>query len=446
MTHLISVNSRSYRLSSAPTIVICVDGCEQEYINQAIQAGQAPFLAELTGFGTVLTGDCVVPSFTNPNNLSIVTGAPPSVHGICGNFFFDQETQEEVLMNDAKYLRAPTILAEMAKAGQLVAVVTAKDKLRNLLGHQLKGICFSAEKADQVNLEEHGVENILARVGMPVPSVYSADLSEFVFAAGLSLLTNERPDFMYLSTTDYVQHKHAPGTPEANAFYAMMDSYFKRYHEQGAIVAITADHGMNAKTDAIGRPNILFLQDLLDAQYGAQRTRVLLPITDPYVVHHGALGSYATVYLRDAVPQRDAIDFLAGIAGVEAVLTRSQACQRFELPEDRIGDLVVLGERLTVLGSAADKHDLSGLTVPLRSPRWGVRAESATDLQPQAGRSRQPRPTAQFRHHRSRAQPSRLIRKPGSAAKTARSRLIQKLVSAAKDCAPHGDRHAYKNR
>jgi phosphonoacetate hydrolase len=255
----------------------------------------------------------------------------------------------------------------MAKAGQLVAVVTAKDKLRNLLGHQLKGICFSAEKADEVNLQEHGVENILARVGMPVPSVYSAELSEFVFAAGLSLLTNERPDFMYLSTTDYVQHKHAPGTPEANAFYAMMDSYFKRYHEQGATVAITADHGMNAKTDAIGRPNILYLQDLLDARYGAQCARVLLPITDPYVVHHGALGSYATVYLQDAAQQRVVMDFLAGIAGVEAVLTRTQASQRFELPEDRIGDLVVLGERLTVLGSAADKHDLSGLTVPLRS-------------------------------------------------------------------------------
>jgi phosphonoacetate hydrolase len=172
---------------------------------------------------------------------------------------------------------------------------------------------------------------------------------------------------MYLSTTDYVQHKHAPGTPEANAFYAMMDSYFKRYHEAGAIVTITADHGMNAKTDAIGRPNILFLQDLLDARYGAQHTRVLLPITDPDVVHHGALGSYATVYLRDAVPQRDAIDFLTGMAGVEAVLTRTQASQRFELPEDRIGDLVVIAERLTVMGTSADKHDLSGLTVPLRS-------------------------------------------------------------------------------
>ena len=369
MTQQITVNSRTYQLPSAPTIVVCVDGCEQEYINQAILAGKAPFLASLRSLGTVLDGDCVVPSFTNPNNLSIVTGVPPSVHGICGNFFFDGETQTEVLMNDAKYLRAPTILAEMARAGQRVAVVTAKDKLRSLLGHRLEGICFSAEKADQVTLDEHGIENIVARVGMPVPSVYSAELSEFVFAAGLSSLCEERPDLMYLSTTDYVQHKHAPGTPEANAFYAMMDDYLARYHAEGAVLAITADHGMNAKTDAIGRPNIVFLQDRLDARYGAHATRVLLPITDPYVVHHGALGSYATVYLRDRGEQKqcDVAAFLEAIDGVEAVLTRAQASERFELPPDRIGELVVLGERLTVLGSAAEKHDLSGLTVPLRS-------------------------------------------------------------------------------
>src|SRR5471032_765832 len=148
MTELINVNSRSYRLPSAPTIVVCVDGCEQEYINQAIQAGKAPFLAELPGFGSVLTGDCVVPSFTNPNNLSIVTGTPPSVHGICGNYFWDAEAGAEVMMNDAKYLRTGTILAAFAAAGAKVAVVTAKDKLRSLLGHKLSGICFSSEKAN----------------------------------------------------------------------------------------------------------------------------------------------------------------------------------------------------------------------------------------------------------------------------------------------------------
>ncbi|AQH04289.1 phosphonoacetate hydrolase (plasmid) [Burkholderia sp. KK1] len=370
MTRQIHVNSRTYQWPSAPTIVVCVDGCEQEYINQAILAGKVPFLASLHSTGTVLAGDCVVPSFTNPNNLSIVTGAPPSVHGICGNFFFDKETQSEVLMNDAKYLRAPTILAEMARAGGRVAVVTAKDKLRGLLGHRLEGICFSAEKADQVTRREHGIDNILARVGMPVPSVYSAELSEFVFAAGLSILREERPDLMYLSTTDYVQHKHAPGTPEANAFYAMMDGYLQRLHDEGAVLALTADHGMNAKTDAIGRPNVVYLQDALDARYGAQSTRVILPITDPYVVHHGALGSYATVYLHegdDEARQRDVMAFIAAINGVEAVLTRAEASERFELPPDRIGELVVLGERLTALGSAAVNHDLSGLTVPLRS-------------------------------------------------------------------------------
>lgn len=367
MSQPLTVNARTYRLPAAPTIVICVDGCEQEYINQAILAGQAPFLAKLVEFGTVLTGDCVVPSFTNPNNLSIVTGAPPSVHGICGNFFFDEEAGAEVLMNDPKYLRAPSILAAMARAGQRVAVVTAKDKLRALLGHGLQGICFSAEKADQVTLEQNGIERIVERVGMPVPSVYSAELSQFVFAAGLSLLREERPDLMYLSTTDYVQHKHAPGTPEANAFYAMMDHYLAGYHAEGAVLAITADHGMNAKTDAAGRPNIVYLQDRLDAQFGVRSTRVLLPITDPYVVHHGALGSYATVYLGDSQAAGAVTDFLRGINGVEAVLTRAQASERFELPPDRIGDLVVLGERLTALGSAASQHDLSGLSVPLRS-------------------------------------------------------------------------------
>ncbi len=363
----IVVNQRTYQLPRSPTVIVCIDGCEQEYINQAVQAGVAPFFARLTQRGTVLSADCVMPSFTNPNNLSIVTGVPPSVHGICGNFFYDPELSAEVLMNDAKYLRAPTILARAADAGMKVAVVTAKDKLRGLLGHHLRGICFSAEKADQTSLEDHGIADALHQVGLPLPSVYSADLSEFVFAAGVVLLKTQRPDLMYLSTTDYVQHKHAPGTTEANNFYAMIDGYLHKLDDLGAVIGITADHGMNAKTDALGNPNIIFLQDILDRELGVGQARVLLPITDPYVVHHGALGSYATVY--GATPENisSIARVLAGLPGVEAVLDRATASARFELPPERIGDLVVLGDRLTVIGTSAAKHDLSGLTVPLRS-------------------------------------------------------------------------------
>ncbi|HET9668149.1 MAG TPA: phosphonoacetate hydrolase, partial [Casimicrobiaceae bacterium] len=305
MTPVVDVNGRRYRAPTRPLVVVCVDGCEPDYISQAIMTKDAPFLASLRERGTCLTADCVVPSFTNPNNLSIVTGVPPSVHGICGNFFFDPETRGEVMMNDAKYLRAGTILAAFANAGANVAVVTAKDKLRGLLGHELSGICFSAERADRVTKAENGIGDALGLAGMPLPSVYSAELSQFVFAAGAALLERVRPDIMYLSTTDYVQHKHAPGTPSANAFTAMLDRYLARLDQAGAAIVLTADHGMGAKTDAFGRPNIVFLQDVLDATYGEHATRVILPITDPYVVHHGALGSYATVYVEGRVPVED---------------------------------------------------------------------------------------------------------------------------------------------
>lgn len=366
-TQILSVNGRNYPWMKQPVVVVCVDGCEQEYINQAIQAGVAPFMKKMVEQGTVLGADCVVPSFTNPNNLSIVTGVPPSVHGICGNYFYDLDTKQEVMMNDAKYLRTGTILAAFADAGAKVAVVTAKDKLRGLLGHKMRGICFSAEKADQATVEHNGIDNLLELVGMPLPSVYSADLSEFVFAAGVKLLANQRPDIMYLSTTDYIQHKYAPGTPGANAFYAMMDHYLTQLDTLGAVIGLTADHGMNAKTDSAGQPNVIYLQDVLDARVGVEKTRVILPITDPYVVHHGALGSYATVYLGAEQNAADVAEQIRAIPGIELVLTREQAAQRFELPSDRIGDLVVVSERLTVIGTAASRHDLSELKLPLRS-------------------------------------------------------------------------------
>jgi phosphonoacetate hydrolase len=293
------------------------------------------------------------------------------VHGICGNYLFDTDSGTEVMMNDPKWLRAPSLLAALANAGKKVAVITAKDKLRKLLGHNMKGICFSSEKADQVTIAENGIENVMQMVGKPLPSVYSADLSEFVFAAGVKLAESKdaalRPDVMYLSTTDYIQHKHAPGTQGANDFYRMMDNYLGKLEALGWIIVLTADHGMNAKVGLDGKPDVIYLQDWFDAEIGATKARVILPITDPYVVHHGALGSFATVYLPSDVQVGDVIARLSKVLGIESVLTRAEAAHQFELPADRIGDLVVVSERFVVLGTSAAKHDLSGLDAPLRS-------------------------------------------------------------------------------
>ena len=364
---MLQVNARDYKLPKVPTVVVCVDGCEPDYLAQAVAGGHMPWLQGTLETGCGLIADCVVPSFTNPNNLSIVTGVPPSVHGICGNYLFDTASGTEVMMNDAKWLRAPTLLAALADAGRSVAVITAKDKLRSLLGHKMRGICFSAEKADQVTQAHNGIDKVLDLVGKPVPDVYSADLSEFVFAAGVKLMQDRRIDVMYLSTTDYVQHKYAPGSAGANGFYAMMDAYLAQLGAMGCVIALTADHGMNSKVGMDGKPDVIYLQDWFDNWLGASKARVILPITDPYVVHHGALGSFATVYLPASVTAAQACTRLREVKDIEQALSREQAAERFELPPDRIGDIVVVSGRFTVLGTSAARHDLSALDLPLRS-------------------------------------------------------------------------------
>ncbi|HZP99513.1 MAG TPA: phosphonoacetate hydrolase [Reyranella sp.] len=369
LTGDIAVNGRTYRLPRRPTVVVCIDGSEPGYIEEAVKVGRAPWFAKVLKTGTSLVADCVVPSFTNPNNLSIVTGRPPAVHGISGNYFLDPETGNEVMMNDPKFLRVETLFPSFQRAGCRIAVITAKDKLRGLLGKGLvlapgKACSFSSEKSDKANLAENGIDHVNALVGMAVPDVYSAGLSEFVFAAGVKLMERDRPEIMYLSTTDYIQHKHAPGTPVANDFYAMMDGYMAKLDALGCTIVLTADHGMNAKFGGDGRPDVIYLQDLFDGWQGKDKAKVILPITDPYVVHHGALGSFAVIYCADAAAMAAR---LKALPGIELALLKEEAAALFELPADRLGDVIVVSTKHKVLGTSASRHDLSGLTEPLRS-------------------------------------------------------------------------------
>ena len=150
----VEANGRQYAAPKTCAVVICLDGCEPEYLDVAIAEGLMPNLERIRAEGTDRIAHSVIPSFTNPNNMSIATGQPPKVHGICGNFLYDPETGEEVMMNDVRFLRAPTIFSKYYAAGARVAVVTAKDKLRALLGAGLsfdedRAICFSSERADQ---------------------------------------------------------------------------------------------------------------------------------------------------------------------------------------------------------------------------------------------------------------------------------------------------------
>ena len=198
-----------------------------------------------------------------------------------------------------------------------------------------------------------------------------------------------------------------PGTPQANDFYRMMDGY----------LAELDAHGRDDRADGRSRherqdgrddgvPQVIYLQDVLDGWLGAGRARVILPITDPYVVHHGALGSFATVYLPEGAD--------AGAAAAQRrprcrawswSLDREEGCRRFELPPDRMGDLIAIS------GAARRHRHERGEARPLGAGRAAPltrrahRADGAAGVQPAAGGPAARRAAQKLRHLRSRAEP-----------------------------------------
>lgn len=361
-----SVNGRVYSIPSKPVVVICIDGCADEYLDTTLAHGRMPNLQKMSVSGYRGMVRCALPSFTNVNNSSIVTGVPPSEHGICGNFFYDSDNDVEVMMNSAEYLRRETILAAASAAGRKVGVVTAKEKLRNILSYNMEGIAFSSEKANQAVLDTHGIENVEEVTGLKTPEIYSADASLFVLRAGVALLSKGLADFLYLSLTDYMQHTYAPDAPESLDFYEKMDTELGKLLELGAVIGATADHGMNAKVKEDGSPNVLYIETMLNDKFG-DGFRVICPITDPYVKHHGALGSYVVVHLDDLSKTSEVKQWLALQPGITEVYDKETGCRILEQPADRTGDLMVLTGRDVVAGRTPAHHDLDALDGTLRS-------------------------------------------------------------------------------
>jgi len=362
----ITLNGTSYRWPKRPVVVVCIDGGDPAYFARGLKDGIIPNVKRFMEKGFSAVAEGTVPSFTCPNNMSIVTGAPASVHGISGNFYLDRASGKAVVMTGPELLRSSTVMAEFARAGAKIASITAKDKLRLQLSKGVPiargNISFSSEKADKCTRAENGIENVLEFVGMPLPDMYSAELSLFVLEAGIRILERDRPDILYLSLTDYIQHKYAPGEAEADRFYRAIDACFGRLAELGAVVALTADHGMNDKSKPDGSPNVIFLQDLLDKEFGKGECKVICPITDYFVAHHGALGGFVRVYcLGGKATASDVAALAAALPGIESAYEKAEAARRFELPLDREGDVAVISDAGTCIGAAKADHDLSAL-------------------------------------------------------------------------------------
>jgi phosphonoacetate hydrolase len=349
-------------------LIILIDGGDPQYFARA----DVPNLRRLGARGFWVTGSCVVPSVTNVNNASVLTASFPREHGITGNFWYDPATGEGTYMESAAYLGRETLFERAKRLGLSTALFTAKVKLKTLL----------ARGADIAVAGEDPPAELVAKVG-PRCDIYSLEINWWVLEAARVVMRERDPDIVYVSTTDYIMHKYPPEHEIAQRHLHELDRILGRILDEQPErdVYVTADHGMSAKRQAI---------DLTQKLARAGIDVVFVPvIKDKYVVHHDNLGGVGYLYLKDAAALEDAMAALKEIPGVEQVLRREEAAERFGLMPERIGDLFVLGTPEVVFGDIAGEEQ----AIDIRS--HGSHHEAAIPIIGSVARA----PVAEYRYN-----------------------------------------------
>jgi phosphonoacetate hydrolase len=315
-------------------IVAMIDGLDPNYATPH----EMPTLTGFAAAGTSAVVEAVSPTVTNANNAGIACAAWPSEHGITGNYYFDPGTGEQGYMESSQMLRRPTLMTRVTAAGGKSALLTAKKKTVSLLGDRTT-LAIAAEEPPQEFVE---------RYGQP-PGIYSAEINHWLWSVAGDLLRTHRDlDLIYVHTTDYPMHAWRPGDPRSNQHLHTLDALIGEAVEAAPDAALfaTADHGMNDKT-------LVYDLDQALRQRATPVRFALSAEKDKYVLHHRTFGGTAWIWLNEERDFDDVYAALTTLPGVEAVLDRATAASTYHLHPDRIGDLMVLGDRTTVFGELA---------------------------------------------------------------------------------------------
>ena len=332
------------------TVLITIDGLDPEYLDVC----DAPNLREMAKRGFHVTGKCMMPSVTNVNNVSVVTGKYPTEHGISSNYRLVRETGEDIYMESGEYILSETFFQRATRMGATSILSTSKDKLRTLLSEGAS-TAISSEQAPQWAVEA---------VGEP-PPIYSLDVNGWTIRAATEAMKRSPADIVYISTTDFAMHTYAPDEPESQRHITILDDAIGDLVEAHPDVTLllTADHGMSPKS------RMTVLDDVF-SRHGIAAQAVPI-IKDRYVVHHNNLGGCMFIYIDTSHADRldEAAEVLRETTGVERVYTRAEAVEELRLNYDRIGDLVVTGDSETVFGpkELSDSWNDTGAGSGLRS-------------------------------------------------------------------------------
>ena len=314
------------------TVLMMIDGLDPEYL----AASPATNLQRLADDGFRVEARAVMPTVTNVNNVSLITGSYPETHGITSNYWLNRDSGAEVYMESGEFIETETMFQRATKQGARSLLVTAKDKLRRLLSD---GATLSVSS-------EQPPEWVVQGVGPP-PPIYSVEVNQWVVDAARFVLSREPYDLAYVTTTDYAMHTYAPEQPESLRHMALLDQAIGKLVDSipQPQVLITADHGMSAKQRMIHLPGVL-------AKHGIQAQAVPI-IKDRYTAHHSNLGGCIYLYLPDGHVDR-ALEALALTDDVDEALARDEAARRFRLMPNRIGDIMVMGAPDVVFGNSEE--------------------------------------------------------------------------------------------
>ncbi|HID96557.1 MAG TPA: PglZ domain-containing protein [Candidatus Latescibacteria bacterium] len=334
-------------------LIICVDGLGLEYLEMA----PTPNIDRIAKEGSFVIGQGVIPSVTNVNNVSIITGAPPRIHGITSNYWVDRTTGEGCYMESPDFLCRSTVLQRAKSVGMSTALLTSKKKLQGLLDAGAD-YSLSAEEPDEGTIHKIG----------PKQDIYSSEINLWLFKALKLTLKERNPDVVYCSTTDWTMHKYAPHEDESFRHIQGIDSLLGQILDENPDreVYLTADHGMSAKSRGIDVRRLLRSEGI--------EAQVIPIIKDRYEAHHQNLGGAVYVYLGKPELIQETLDVLQGFSGIEAVYPREEAAEKFELMADRIGDLFVLGDKDVVFGN------FEAIEVPVKVRTHGSRHESVVPI------------------------------------------------------------------
>lgn len=318
-------------LEKQRVVIGMIDGFGMDYFENS----SLPVMKSMARDGLFSAVGAVYPTVTNANNVSICCGAWPKEHGITGNSYFDERTGAADYMESAEFIRMPTILELAAARGIPSALLTCKQKTIRLLSRGA-AVAVAAENPPA---------DFIDRFGQP-PDIYSREINYWLWDVAIDILLH-RPDIrlLYVHTTDYPMHMWPAAASESQEHLARLDELIgaARAGAPDAAFMLTADHGMNYKKRCWDLARACAERDVpLRFALSAEKDR--------YVKHHRTFGGAAWVWLNSPADQEKASRTIAGLHGIEEVLSRAEAARRFHLMPERIGDLVVIGDRDTVFG------------------------------------------------------------------------------------------------